>query len=164
MDTAIDEFARRMYGPAAGTMRQLLALQTDGWENSEWPGGRSSPKGIYEASFPPKTVAQMESLFARARQQAKGNSLATARLDYYEPAPTEFFAESELMHMHVMALMVAALIERTLRLNAITKFVSQATGPCVSHYAYPNSHPLRGSRFNRALALSLLVNLPVRKS
>ena len=31
-------------------------------------------------------------------------------------------------------------------------------------YTYPNSQPLRGSRFSRALALSLLVNLPSRKS
>ena len=32
------------------------------------------------------------------------------------------------------------------------------------NYAYPNSHPFRGSRFSKALALSLLVNLPCRKS
>jgi len=49
--------------------------------------------------------------------------------------------------------------------------VMDLTGPCRDMssphpkcYAYPNSHPLRGCRFTRALALSLSVNLPSRKS
>jgi hypothetical protein len=36
-------------------------------------------------------------------------------------------------------------------------------GRILGRYAYPYSHPLRGFRFSRALALSLLVNLPSRK-
>jgi hypothetical protein len=85
VDAAVNEFCKRMFGPAAGTMRTLVGLQMDWWEKSEWPGGRFSPRGIYEASFPPKRVAEIKELFAKARQEAKGDALVTARLDYYEP-------------------------------------------------------------------------------
>lgn len=97
VDAAVDEFARRMYGPAASTMRQLLDLQIDGWEKSRWPGGRFSPKGIYEASFPPETVEQMKSLLAKARAEAEDDSLAAARIEYSAAAYAEFFKEAEVM-------------------------------------------------------------------
>ena len=83
VDAALDAFCTRMFGPAAATMRQLLALQTDGWEKSAWPGGRFSAKGIYEASFPPATVEKMRKLFAQAKTAAKDDALVTARLNYY---------------------------------------------------------------------------------
>ncbi len=97
VDAAIDEFARRMYGPSAGTMRKLLALQIDGWEKSRWPGERFSPKGIYEASFPPERVDQMKSLLAKGRAEAKGDPLATARIEYSAASFEEFFKESATM-------------------------------------------------------------------
>lgn len=97
VDAAVDDFATRMFGPAAKTMRQVIELQMKGWEQSEWPSGRFSPKGIYEASFPRETVKQIQTLFAKARSEAKSDALVTARLDYYEPALKEFFAESDLM-------------------------------------------------------------------
>ena len=98
VDAAVDEFCRRMYGRAAGTMRELVGVQIDGWEQSRWPGGRFSPKGIYEASFPPESVAKIKQLFAKARQEAKGDSLVTARLDYYAPALDAFFKEADVMN------------------------------------------------------------------
>ncbi len=97
VDAAVDTFCNRMFGPAAGTMRELVGIQIDGWEKSRWPGGRFSPKGIYEASFPENTVAKIHALMAKARQQAKSDALVTARLDYYEPALKEFYSESEVM-------------------------------------------------------------------
>jgi hypothetical protein len=97
VDAAVDEFAVRMFGSAAGTMRKLIDLQMHGWEKSTWPGGRFSPKGIYEVSFPRETVARIQTLFAQARKEAQGDALVTARLDYYEPALKEFFGESDLM-------------------------------------------------------------------
>jgi len=97
VDAAIDEFCRRMFGPAAGTMRELVGMQIDGWEQSRWPGGRFSPKGIYEASFPPESIEKMKQLLARARQQVAGDALATARIDYYTPAMQAFFEEAAVM-------------------------------------------------------------------
>jgi hypothetical protein len=98
VDAAVDEFCVRMFGAAAGTMRELVALQISGWEESRWPSGRFSPKGIYEASFPAETVSKMRALLAQARQQATGDSLVTARLDYYQPSLDEFFKEADLMN------------------------------------------------------------------
>jgi hypothetical protein len=97
VDAAVDEFCRRMFGRASGTMRELVGMQIDGWEKSRWPGGRFSAKGIYEASFPPEYVAKMKQLFAKARQEARGDSLTIARLDYYAPALESFFQESDLV-------------------------------------------------------------------
>jgi len=97
VDAAIDEFCRRMYGPAASTMRELVRLQTDGWEKSQWPGGRFSPKGVYDASFPPETIANIKKLYSEATAQAKGDALVTARLAYYKPALDKFYEEAEII-------------------------------------------------------------------
>lgn len=98
VDAALDAFCARLFGPAAATMRQLLALQTDGWEKSQWPGGRFSPKGIYEGSFPPATVAGMKTLFAKAQEEGKADALVSARLaHYYEGGLKDFFTEADAM-------------------------------------------------------------------
>jgi len=94
VDAAIDQFARRMYGPAADPMRKLLQLQIDGWEQSRWPGGRFSPKGIYEASYPPETIEKIKSLLEKARAAADGDPLVTARIEYGNEAYQAFFEEA----------------------------------------------------------------------
>ena len=67
------------------------------WHYSCWPGGRFSPKGIYEASFPPDKVEKMKALLTKARDQAEGDPLAAARVAYVAPSLEEFFEEAELM-------------------------------------------------------------------
>jgi len=94
VDAAIDEYCKRMYGPAAKTMRELVQLQIDGWENKRLPGGRLSAKGIHEYSYPRKTVEQMEKLLARARAEAKEDAVIVQRIDYYAGPFKEFFKES----------------------------------------------------------------------
>jgi len=95
VDAAIDEFCMRMFGPAAATMRELVGMQIDGWEKSVWPGGRLSPKGIYQVSFSRETVKKMEELLEKAREEGKGDELVTARLDYYADPLEAFFEESK---------------------------------------------------------------------
>ncbi|MDP6721126.1 MAG: DUF4838 domain-containing protein [Pirellulaceae bacterium] len=97
VDAASDEFARRMFGPSSGPMRELLALEMNSWEMSRWPGGRFSPKGIYEASFPAAKVERMKQLLAQARDQAQNDSLALARVEYCAPSLEAFFKESDTM-------------------------------------------------------------------
>ena len=94
VDAAVDAYCKRMFGPAGETMRQLVQMQIHGWEDSQWPGGRFSPKGIYESSFPREDVEQMEALWATARRQAAGDPVVTARLDYLQPPLLAFFDES----------------------------------------------------------------------
>ena len=95
VDAAVDEYCRRMYGPAAGTMRELVKLQTDAWEMGRLPGGRLSAKGIHEYTYPRKHVVRMQELLARANQQAVGDELILKRLAYYAGPFQEFFRESK---------------------------------------------------------------------
>lgn len=95
VDAAMEEFCRRMFAKAAPTMRQLLKLQVDGWEKSRWPDALLSPKAIYEASYPRRTVERMKDLLARARREAAGDELAAQRVEYYATPFPDFFAEFE---------------------------------------------------------------------
>jgi hypothetical protein len=95
VEAAIEEFPKRMFGPAAKTMAELLKLQMDGWEKSRWPGGRLSSKAIHEVSYPRATVVKMEELLERARAEAKDDKLALERLEYYAAPFAAFFAESK---------------------------------------------------------------------
>ena len=98
VDAAIDEYCKRMYGPAAATVRELVALQIDGWEKSRWPGGRMSAKGIHEFSFPRPTVLRMEALLEKARRETAADPLASKRLAYYAGPFADFFKESKDYH------------------------------------------------------------------
>jgi Domain of unknown function (DUF4838)/Carbohydrate family 9 binding domain-like len=95
VDAAIDEYCRRMYGPAAATMRELATLQIDGWEKGRLPGGRLSAKGIHEFCFPRKTVLRMEALLEQARKQAGAEELSQKRIAYYAAPFALFFKESK---------------------------------------------------------------------
>ena len=94
VDAAIEEYCRRMYGPAAGTVRRLVELQIARWENSRWPGERLSPKAIHEVSFPREIVREMEGLLEQSRKEAAGDDAATRRLEYYAGPFAAFFKES----------------------------------------------------------------------
>jgi hypothetical protein len=94
VDAAIDEYCRRMYGQAAGTMRPLIGLQIDGWEKSRWPGGRLSAKAIHQISYPRPTVQRMEALLAQAQKEAGADAVVGQRIAYYAGPFAEFFQES----------------------------------------------------------------------
>ena len=97
VDAAIGEYCRRMYGPAAGAMRKLVALEIDGWEQSRWPDAVLSPKAIYKYSFPPQVVQQMKDLLKQARQAAAGSPAALARIDYFEQPFADFYKEFDFV-------------------------------------------------------------------
>jgi hypothetical protein len=93
VDAFVDEYCRRMYGPAAGTVRQIVQLQMDGWEKSRWPEGRLAPKSIYTVSYPKATVEQIRKLLAQAKTEAAPDALATRRLAYFSYCFDDFFKE-----------------------------------------------------------------------
>lgn len=76
VDAAIDEFCRRMFGPAARTMRELVEIQINGWENSRWPVPELSAKAVFAVSYPRETVLRMDQLLQRARAEAKGHDMS----------------------------------------------------------------------------------------
>ncbi len=98
VDAIAEEYCKRMYGPAAATVRELVRLQTDQWEKSRWPGGRMSAKGIHEFSFPRKVVKEMEALLEKAKKETSGDELASKRLAYYAEPFVDFFKESKEYH------------------------------------------------------------------
>lgn len=97
VDAAMDEFAVRMFGPAASPMRELVRLQCDGWEKSRWPDGQFSAKAVYTESFPKQVLEKMKALLAEARQKIGNDPVLKQRLDYYERPFGDFFAEYEIV-------------------------------------------------------------------
>ena len=83
VDAAIDEYCKRMYGPAAATVRQIVQMQCDGWEKSRWPNGRLTPKAVYELSFPKATLDKFRELLAKAKTEAEPDALASKRLAFF---------------------------------------------------------------------------------
>jgi hypothetical protein len=97
VDGALREYCRRMYGPASGTMLELVTLQIDGWEKGRWPDGMLSPKAIYQESYPPAAVERMKGLLKKARQEAADDKAVLARLDYFEWPFADFYREFEFV-------------------------------------------------------------------
>ncbi len=95
VDAAIDEYCRRMYGPASTTMRELVGMLITGWEDSEWSSHNFSPKAVYEESYPREDVKQIQALLQRAFDEAQGDDLTTKRLNYFAEPLRAFFAESK---------------------------------------------------------------------
>ena len=97
VDAAMDEFCKRMFGPAAGTMRELLQLQCDGWEKSRWTDGVLSAKGIYGLSFPRASLDRMKLLLEKARKEIGDDPVLRKRLAYYEAPFGDCFKEYEFI-------------------------------------------------------------------
>ena len=95
VDAAVDEYCRRMYGPASQTMRQLVQIQMDGWEKVEWPRARLTAKNVYTHSFPKASRERMKALLSEARKQAAGDALTLNRIDYYAQPFPDFFREGD---------------------------------------------------------------------
>lgn len=64
--TAYDVFRKRMFGAAAGTMRELLRMQEAGW-NRQWRSSEVSNKNAHETSYPRREVLHTEELSAAGR-------------------------------------------------------------------------------------------------
>jgi hypothetical protein len=97
VDAAMDEFAVRIFGPAAAPMHELVRLQCDGWETSRWPDAVFSAKAVYTDSFPKPVLEKMKSLLAEARRKIGDDPVLKQRLDYYERPFADFFREYEVV-------------------------------------------------------------------
>ncbi len=106
VDAAVDEYCKRMYGPAAATVRQIVQLQMDGWEKSCWPEAALAPKSIYTLSYPKATMDQFRALISQAKKEAAADDLATRRLAYFsysfDAAYNEYAAVMENAGQHKM--------------------------------------------------------------
>lgn len=89
-----DEFATRLFGPAAAPLREIIRMQEAGW-NRHWNISSLSPKNIYVVSYPREDVLKMENLFEQAYQKAGNDELIRQRLDRYKKGMQTFFDESK---------------------------------------------------------------------
>jgi hypothetical protein len=95
VDAAIDQHCVRMYGPAAATMRKLIQLQIDGWENSRWKNATLNWRAVYDHTYTRPIRDQMRSLLAQVRKESAGDKLAAERVAYYTTPFADFLAASE---------------------------------------------------------------------
>ncbi|MBS3763465.1 MAG: DUF4838 domain-containing protein [Planctomycetes bacterium] len=93
VDAAVDEYCRRMYGDASGTVREIVRIMTEGWEDTNWPGTSFSPKGMYRQSYPKETLNRIKKLLAKARKQVDGDQQASERLEYFAAPYAVMFEE-----------------------------------------------------------------------
>lgn len=89
-----DEFAGRMFGPAAKPMRRIIQLQSEGWSRP-WNVPQIAPKNIYEVSYPRGEVLEMEKCFENAYTLAGSDELVKKRIDHYKKGFDAFFKESK---------------------------------------------------------------------
>jgi len=94
VEAVYDGFARRMFGPAAEPMRELIALQERCWER-QWADNACTYRNIYEISFPPSDVARMKTLLQDAyrRTLLAADETSSKRVRWYAGAMTRFFDE-----------------------------------------------------------------------
>jgi hypothetical protein len=97
VDSATDEFCKRMFGPAAASMRELIRLQCDSWEKSRWPESVLSAKAVYEVSFKRSTLDRMKQLLETAHNEAGNDPVLQKRITYYETPFAECFSEYEFI-------------------------------------------------------------------
>lgn len=89
VDAILDEWCRRMFGPAAGTTRGLLELMCDCWEKSTWhkPKGESVGLGyrgvVFSDKWPPGVVKEMDELRRQALAELDGDPQAKQRFQYW---------------------------------------------------------------------------------
>ncbi len=98
VDAMMDEYARRMYGPAAKSVRKLLSLQCDRWEKVRWKNPQLNIQAVYQQSFTKKIVAKMKALIKQAYQKAGNDAELKKRLDYYTHPFAKFFEEAKAVH------------------------------------------------------------------
>ncbi|MFN0052288.1 MAG: DUF4838 domain-containing protein [Planctomycetales bacterium] len=104
VDAILDEWCRRMFGPAAGTTRELLQLMCDRWEKSAWsrPKGESVGLGyggvVFSDKWPPAVVETMDELRLQALAELQGDAQARQRFQYWlgEDMWAAFRGEAEL--------------------------------------------------------------------
>jgi hypothetical protein len=98
VDATLDEMCRRLFGPGAATSRKLLQLMIDRWEKAPWSerlgaAGHLSPV-IFNETWPPEVVAEMEALYRQAREEMKGDPVALNRFDYWNWTFEAFLREA----------------------------------------------------------------------
>lgn len=98
VEAIYDGFARRMFGPAAAAMRELIALQEACWERM-WDGPVCTYRNVFETSFRPDDVERMRALLQEgyARACAAQDAASALRVRWYADGFKEFFRDCAVL-------------------------------------------------------------------
>lgn len=96
VEAIYDEFARRMFGPAAHPMRRLIALQEKGWSRA-WPNESCLDSNVFGISYPPDVTREMRTLLESAWQMAEGDAPSRRRIAWYASGFARFFRQAEAL-------------------------------------------------------------------
>ena len=96
VDRVYDEFARRMFGPAAEPMRELIALQEECWDR-QWADDVCSYRNVFETSYPPEDILRLKNLMQKAYRIAleEGDEIVRRRTRTYLSSLERFITEAE---------------------------------------------------------------------
>lgn len=90
VDAALDEMCRRLYGKAGDTVRELMQLETDLWENGEWrkdrvkiPGGWYVPESLVPRVWTPEIAQRMKVLRDKALTELVDDPVGRQRFLYW---------------------------------------------------------------------------------
>ena len=98
VEAIYDGFARRMFGPGAAEMRELIALQEECWER-QWTSDKCTYRNVFEVSYPQSDVEKMKALLQEAylKTRVAGDEVSARRIRWYAGGMQRFFDECELL-------------------------------------------------------------------
>lgn len=97
VNAGLAAYTKRMYGPAAGIMRELVYILIDGWQDSRWVDGVLTPGEVYAQAYPPPVMARIQELLAAAETAIGDDAELRRRLDYFKLPFDAFFKEYRLI-------------------------------------------------------------------
>lgn len=89
-----DGYCTKMFGPAAGPMREIAALEEKCW-NRPWSSGVCSVKHVHGICYPRKDVERILALFAEAEKLAAADKRAAKNVAWYKAGFKDLFKESQ---------------------------------------------------------------------
>ncbi len=102
VDAVLDEMCRRLYGKAGGTVRELLRLECDLWEDGQWKsrrvkirGGWYVPRSLFPRVWTPDIVRRLKALREKALAEMADNPAARQRFLYHTWTFEAFLKKAE---------------------------------------------------------------------
>jgi len=102
VDAVLDEMCGRLYGKAGGTVRELLRLECDLWEDGQWksrrvkiPGGWYVPRSLLPRVWTPDIAQRLKALYEKALAEMADDPAARQRFLYHTWTFEAFLKEAE---------------------------------------------------------------------
>lgn len=107
VDNVLEEYCKRMFGPASGSMLKYWRLLGDRWENTRWqnPPDFETPVKRFDAiisderyfkeTYPSEIRERLQALLEQALSQTKKGSIYRDRVNWMKKASAKFFDQGK---------------------------------------------------------------------